>query len=938
MPGAKYTLTLDEQAALAKVRSFDQAMSGLDASAKKAGASVDKVFASIGKSVSFHGSRPMQSIANDLLGRMDERGIAALVEKHAGAAAKAARSVGLRAEVQRLRSRLESDPAYLERAAAAESMRVERFGGSRHALGKERAQVSRFIVQHGLGEASDPLTQVAARVVRQKLRNVERVMVDTVRNEATARQVEGEAAAGREIANAAAARRRQRINGRFTAMRVGGGREIEPPSTNLLAGEGLLAGGADDAAAAQEDVRQRRKARLKEVQRLRGARNTARWNVGMQIAGGVAGAGAGAIYAGEQILGNYNERLGVQYFGALAGIEPTFREVMGMPGNPERQKQVRQQITDAAIANGRNIGETSSFFYDILSAAGNLSPEKQQQIIKSALQFQNVAGGELPIIGQAMTTMQQLYGGQVGSVDRMSSIIKKAIDYGKFSPTGFAKLSPEAFSAASLYGVPMEQAAAMMAVVSTRSGRDENMFTGSRYTFAMMGKAADAGLVDRNADFLTKLRQLRKASPGQLKETFGMEGLNVVSNARDMIDDIDALYKEMRGMTGKEISGLQNQILRDPVNSLSRLAQSAEVASGNILPSLIQTGGPEGLNLASEAIKTRFAMAGQASLAPDIAALTDVTKNIDLARNKERYVDVAYQATQAALAAQNDAGARHQMQVNAISNGKVRLPVDLNWVDKLLGDQDETRESKGEDLARFEKMRADENAPELHAGEFAQVEDARSKNNFAYADRILAQARDRSARLAVAGDGGRGLGIGIRAVGRFAADKLGGAVGDIIPAGVLSKFGIDSTVINGGKVRDAFNKATIASSFTNGEKALADAKAGGDPFAIDATRTRLTGMRTRRRELMYDADGFTATDRQALATEFTGGGGASDPTQVLLSGIQSAIQSGVAQLVAAFNGHPAGTPGAPAATSQPSQSAPPTKRSPVSATTRPVNP
>lgn len=1028
MPDVKFTLSANQQDALKKVREVDGGFLSLEANALRAGRAVDAVMAKLSRGVQFHGGRSLKNVASELLGGLDERGVAALLAKHDASAGRVARQSGMRAEVQRLVARMQGDSSYAERAGFAEAMRLERLGGNKKALASDKGQIAKYIAREGLGDPSDPSTQLAARIVRQKMRNVERAMTEALvaeRDASTTRAAQAylrseaqvsvrardseaaqsnlnrgiaeRAATAQRIANreriasvfeqGEAERRNRRIARRdqlrseretafeeahssAEAMAAEQKRRLAASRSkfrglqwesqrvrSFLAGQDitvpdLIAGGQEGLPDRMSDEERKliRSNRLAKLRELKSQRNR---SVGSAIWSGVSGVAAVAasgIYFGEQVLGNYNERLGTQYFGTLAGIEPTFREVMGMSGNAGRQRQLRQQITDAAIANGRTVGETSSFFYDIFSAAGNLSEQKQSQIIKTALRFQNVAGGDLPIIGQAMTTFENLYGPQVGSTDRMASIIKKAIDYGKFSPTGFAKLSPEAFSQASLRGIPMEEAAALMAVVSNRSGRDENMFTGTRYLFANMNKAADAGLVTRGGDFISQLRELKKASPAQLQSIYGMEGINVASNARDMIDDIEKLTREMRGLTGGELAGQQNALLRDPANAISRLAQSAATASDNILPSILQSGDPTALKTAGEAIRTRFAMAGQSALSPSIAALTDYTKNIDLEHNKDQYAAAGFQATQAALAAQGDAASRHQMQVNKLVMGKVQVGqgpdrYDTGGLGNEAGSPTLVRGaalmSSAADVQAYEQMVKDTGANDLTAEEFGQIRVYRDTNRGDEADALIARALARSKQVANASDTrpggflslGRGAGRAFSAIGQTVAGFVPDSVKASLAGGAASLLG----GMNPGKVRDAFNKAILTSSFSAAERDLDTAKAGGDPFAIDAARTKLRGMRDSRRKLAFDADGLTATDREALATEFTGGGSISDPATTMLKAAETMMQA-VTMLVGGMTGPNAGRATVPGPTTSPSARTPATGRRPTTVPTLPANP
>jgi hypothetical protein len=671
-------------------------------------------------------------------------------------------------------------------------------------------------------------------------------------------------------------------NGRFSGVRRrergtsgrggddgGGGGPPEPP-------DDLIGAGMDVVRSRREEERLIRSSRMKRRSDLLGKRSAAQWSAAGRFASGIAGVGVGAIYAGENILGNYNERMGTQYFGALASIEPMFREVMGLGGNAGQQKQLRQMITNAGVANGRSVAETASFVYDIQSAAGNLGDDKQKQIIKAALRFQSVAGGELPIIGQAMTTMENLYGPQIGSVDRMASIIKKTVDYGKFSPTGFAKLSPEAFSAAKMNGLSMEEAAAMMAVVSNTSGRDENMFTGVRYAAQNMYKAEDAGLVTRGGDLVTHLRELKKVSVTRRREIFGMEGINVVSNAIDKVDEIEKLIGSLRGVTGGELSKQELELQKDPANYMSRFAQQANISGESIMMSVLGAGDPRAMNLAGASIKAKLAEKGQDLLPPGLLAMTDFTKNIDRWLHRDEYAEAPFAAIQEGLQKQGGAAAYRQIQKNLLTMNKVKIARDHpGWWDRGFGAEDGDVMSGGAEAVAFDAWADANGAPAATAQDYGDYLFAGTPDGGgAMAQKaVIERARKRK----IPGtyqtiDERMRMGafkIGVTGI-RSGLDVMRGGGSIAIGQAVKEHF---MSVRDRSALSDAQNTGILDNAVKKSEASLASAEASGDVYGADAARSRIQQIKVARYARENDWDRETATDRRELVSELGLGAG-----------------------------------------------------------------
>lgn len=678
------------------------------------------------------------------------------------------------------------------------------------------------------------------------------------------------------------------------------GRTLDPETVRALSGrytEGIASKASADKI--ERDAIRR--------ERIRGIAST-----GMSVASGVSAAAGAGIMLGESTFGAYTANQDQRALG-IAGVERMFRERIGMTSG-NGQRKIRQDITDAAVHYGLPVASMSQFEYDVMSSAGNLGDKKQREIIGSSLKLQSLMGGDLPILGKALVTMEQLFGSQNGGgSDRMSSLIKETVNYGKFSPTGFAQLAPEALSTASLYNIPVEQAMAALAVASTRSGRDENMFTGARYVFSMMGKAKDQGLV-KSDDFVTQLGELNKATPDQLTQVFGREGVNVASNLRQMSDEVARFTQKLKGLNGGEVGNQLRAVTSDPVNAISRIAQSVESAQGASIVTMLDNGMP--LEDAGNSVRMKAAMIGQSMMAPWIAALTDKTRQTDLVLNKKKYEAPIYAQMRAAAMQQGDTARVAQLDLtfgrqsytdpgkknseglldSVISTALVPIGTVLSIFDKQGSGK---TEMSADDLSVYNRVNKQYGITAT-SSEFKQIRELELAGNQGGIDAIVARSSSRekaskeSRNVKPVTDAMSGLlwkGAGMLGMqgGSIASPMIAGisamlpefaGVRDIgasimsgqgdMRRGFQGLFNIKSNGKMIGKIQqkaDEANQAYIEGELSSADKDKKSADDDGRLFDSANAASRKRAILMRREELSNDRDGFTAVDRATLADE-----------------------------------------------------------------------
>lgn len=435
----------------------------------------------------------------------------------------------------------------------------------------------------------------------------------------------------------------------------------------------------------------------------------------------------GAAYVANDLASGYVQRMGVDYFESLKGIEHRYRPLMGLEDNGTRQQALREAVRNKAVSMGTDTTIVANTVAELQASSGNLSPQTRRELLGATMRLQTVAGGDLNTLGAGLISLNNLYGDQIGGVDRGAALFKATADYAKFSPTTLAQLGPDALAYFRAFGVGPEDALATLAVGSLRTGRPENFFTGMKYVASNMGRAVDRGWTTKDASWEQKLRDLSGRSPEELMDTnmFGREGFTAISEAIRGADEIKRVSANFRKVRGSDLARREMNLISDPMNMFSRLAQSVEVAGGQGYELLMEQGGPEGFNLAGKAIAERLAMEGQKLDNPVVASLTDKTKFLNLQMYKGKYTDMLLPHMMNAMAADGPAGAL-KAQALKLTTGKVQLgdvdPLSWQGFKNSVGNIGQriptTRASTGADAAEYLKMVREQRLYGMTAEEF----------------------------------------------------------------------------------------------------------------------------------------------------------------------------------------------------------------------------
>lgn len=445
---------------------------------------------------------------------------------------------------------------------------------------------------------------------------------------------------------------------------------------------------------------------------------------------------AGAFFA-EQFLAGFQQKMGGDYFEALKGIEPRYRTLMGLEDNGAKQGSLREAVRNKAVSMGMDTNFVAAAMAENQASTGNMTDAQRKAMFKSTMLLQSVAGGDVQPLGAGLISFQNLYGDQVGGVDRGAALFKATADYAKFSTTTLAQLGPDALAYFRAFGVGPEDALATLAVGSLRTGRPENFFTGMKYVASNMDRAVAKGWTKKDAPWDQKLRDLAARSPEELMDTqmFGREGFTAISEAIRGADEIKRVSASFKKIKGTDLARREMTLLSDPINMMSRLASSVDVAGSQGYELLMEQGGPEGFRLAGNALSKRLAMEGQKLNNPVIASLTDKTKSIDLARQGDTYTNMLLPHMLQAMAADGPAGAL-KAQALKLATGQVQLDsVDIaSWqaIKNSFGNIGKpiptTRPSDGNDSADYLKMVSSQKLYGMTAEEYGQYITLKNNN------------------------------------------------------------------------------------------------------------------------------------------------------------------------------------------------------------------
>lgn len=375
-----------------------------------------------------------------------------------------------------------------------------------------------------------------------------------------------------------AALRRERIGGQIAARRASGRylapaliRGVDPEDADAVAfarwqkSQELRAARARiRAAQAQEQAMLRRKAVM---DRIRSGVTA----VGTTITAGLHFVGRASAWGAEE-----GGRIGAEN----AAFERQMRELYAVGDNTRRMARLREQVLAGSTAYGIDRGAYADALTTLHSSVGNLPAGVGEQMMLSASQLTDVAGGQLRDNLMALIKVYQVYGDEAGRVDQIQSKLFKTVEEGIVTIEDVANLLPDVIPAARAFGVSMDEVAGALIVATQAGGRSEKTFTGFRNVILRMNQAEKEG-IHLTGSLVDRLEQLSKVDPITLERIFGAQAISVISNLVSKVNELRSAIEGVRGVTGQEIAEKGMQAMADMPTLAAKTRQSIDQMIAN---------------------------------------------------------------------------------------------------------------------------------------------------------------------------------------------------------------------------------------------------------------------------------------------------------------------------------------------------------------------
>jgi TP901 family phage tail tape measure protein len=264
----------------------------------------------------------------------------------------------------------------------------------------------------------------------------------------------------------------------------------------------------------------------------------------------LAGLAAGGAAVGL-ITRNF-ENLGRELQAAsreVAKFEAEMTELLSLGGNLQNLDAIKNQVVGLSNALGTSRQEIARTLFDLQSGTANLDQTVRDELLRSAVELNQVYGGELPTSLRNMVKVFQIFGESASDAATIQRRLAFTAEQGFLTFEEMAQQLPDVASAADAMGASLNEVLASLIVATQRGGKTEKTFTGVRNVFLRMSKAQKEGIT-LTGDFTDRLRQLNAAAennPELLKKVFGDEALAAANNMLSAVDDIDSAIGKLSG-------------------------------------------------------------------------------------------------------------------------------------------------------------------------------------------------------------------------------------------------------------------------------------------------------------------------------------------------------------------------------------------------------
>jgi hypothetical protein len=309
------------------------------------------------------------------------------------------------------------------------------------------------------------------------------------------------------------------------------------------------------------------------INKMKAARQKRRELISNTIQG--AAAATAMLYTAGMFFDQASEKLTLV---GDAGIQfnEEMRPLLALGGNLKDIAGQKLRVRDVSTGLGIDTASAAHGLFMLQSAAANLGPAGQQDILGGGALLTRVAGGDFQTNLTAVTKLMQTYGKEMGNAATAANKLLMTQDQAAVTMEELSQLMPDVLPAARLMKVTYDELAGSIITATQVLGRNEKTFTGIRNLFLHLPEARAAGLVKPGSNLLQILDQLHNVDPDTMIKVFGERTVSVVAALAEKSGEVAKNFKMMHDLGGN--AGMEKFALRmqDAVTFDAEILKSAK--------------------------------------------------------------------------------------------------------------------------------------------------------------------------------------------------------------------------------------------------------------------------------------------------------------------------------------------------------------------------
>jgi hypothetical protein len=461
------------------------------------------------------------------------------------------------------------------------------------------------------------------------------------------------------------------------------------------------------------------------------------------IGSGAIQAAGGAALAGEGYLNTLRSER--KTFGdALVASEKSFRPLLSLGDNVEKQTVVRDKALALSTSAGIGDAQAAELMFNLQSGSGNLDQKTRDDILKATRAIHSIGGDDPGEIMNSIIKPVQIYGPKAGSVDRIASMLFRTNEEGMMTQRDVSLYTPELLSAGAAAGLEMEEVLGSFTTASIKGGSNQQTRTGLRNLIAQLPKLKESGVIRGDTKTLVDaLGQLAAQPQEKIAELVGMDSAATTTNLIASRGLVAQQTEGMRRVTGQELNQKRRALLRDPVNLQSRLLGTIQQSKQN-LPAMMANSGL-GAKFTAQAIEQEMVEIGYALRDPRFRAatpLSELAKTVDWDNLRKE----GAAAVMNSITDESDPEDRLKRRAASLAAGNFDINIKPEWGldDSWQLENRRTRKSDASDIQGFLEEAAKPGMDDLRADEFIGLKNARFMGWKKDEAKILADIKKRS--------------------------------------------------------------------------------------------------------------------------------------------------------------------------------------------------